>query len=420
MYIHASIEIHDQANMKTCRTHLSKTRHDQIHKILSSSDLNVKKLTLHFDAIVLPYVVPIWTNTAHSLVHLEVQFRTNSIFALSNLSADDRQSFRSITRTDLGNSPLNGVEAMVPIFRKLRTILPERLESLDLHQRGGMVPAWILSSFILGPNDFPHLRKLHLSNLPLDNNLSLGQLITARIPSLRSLALEKVSDSSHHFLRHLSGTDELRALSLSLVSARDALRADILPPNQLSPLIHRYPCLRRLDITPFSSDYRDSDVVFVLLVELGRGCSRLEELNVYTRTFGYRHLRAVLLFLPWLTKLTFASTKYCEWTDEWAEIPEDSTMTLKYTFSNLGLARRSLGRNMRREMAMELGKDVKAAYHRLVTAPQCWEILNSSIKKALKEGYFMERSELESSDGEVDHKMMIQQLVETCTQQLEY
>ncbi|KAH8813614.1 hypothetical protein DL96DRAFT_525318 [Flagelloscypha sp. PMI_526] len=436
LHVHSNIEFKESEKQERRTPHIPMARHRLIRKLLSRSDLNIKNLTIHFDTVVLPYVTLAWANTACALVHLELQFKTDSLLSVL-LSSDSqlhcpnlkafvlsygfgivRPSFRSIASMHLVR-PWYASGSTIPMFRKLKAILPEGLERLELRNLENFNSDWILSPFFLGAHDFPHLRALHISNLSLNRNPSLGLFINARSRSLQSLALERVSDIGHVFLRHIHVAGELQTLSVSLNSPQDAFAADILPSNRSISLLHRYSHLRRLDITPLDSRYSDTNTVFVLLVEIGRRCSRLEELNVYSDTLGFRHLRAVLLFLQNLARLTFSGTKSCDpFMQKYSVHPElwNRLDSRNYKFSNLGLARQSLGRNVRREMAAELQRDVKSAYRYLSITPQSWDILHSSIKKALKEGYFMERPEA-SPDMEGDHRTLILELIERYMQQ---
>ncbi|KAH8813536.1 hypothetical protein DL96DRAFT_1821316 [Flagelloscypha sp. PMI_526] len=440
LHIHSNIG--GRVSTNKAQRHVPKALWGLIRKILCSPDMSIQSLTIHFDTIILPYVILAWTNTAHSLVHLELQFSASSphnpwlslksmprfhnlkTFVLSNGSSNDWPSFRSMAIMDLGHPCLDQRELL---FLKLNASLPEGLESLGIHllYRGNFwtYQRWEIPSSFLSPNNFPHLRNFDVSNLPLDKYPSLCHFINARLGSLQSLGLERIRDNGSRFLHRLSGTTKLEALSLSLDSAGDALNADILQAGQRVSPIHRFQHLRRLNITPFKEDYSE-DVVFVLLVELGRGSNVLQELNVCTPSLGFRHLRAALLFPPGLAQLTFAGTWYCE--PDMRKVsahPEiwSSLDCRTYTLFHLGHAKRCLGGDVRQELAAELRSDVQSAYKHLISTAQGWDKLHSYMKKALNGEHFMEDRATNTigivrSDMQVDHRMLVMQLVESCLQ----
>ncbi|KAH8813615.1 hypothetical protein DL96DRAFT_1759159 [Flagelloscypha sp. PMI_526] len=416
-HIHSHIEVREFANQsqEKRKFHLPKTRHSLIHKILASPDLNIKKLTLHFDAVVLPYVLLAWTKTARYLTHLELQFWTDSI-SNALLSLDPGFLCPSLSTFILSYGD-NG--AHVPQAQ----IHPSQgLQSLGLHQLDDTASNWILPPSFPGLNQFPLLQKLHISGMSLTHNPSLVRFIIARTPSLRDLALMRLSDAPIRVLHYLPATDELQTLSMSLDSAHDVLRADILQSTHSSSLIHRYSHLRRLDITLSTSNYTNGTILFVLLMELGRGCSLLEELRVQSLyTLAFRHFRAALLLLPRLVQLTSSGTRYCEYLMcELSAYPElwNRSNTRTYHFFDLGQVRQCLGRDLRREMTVELQKDVKSAYKDLIADGQAWDTLHASTKKALKEGYLKGESatiasQVIHSDVKVDHRVVVLQLMES-------
>ncbi|KAH8813535.1 hypothetical protein DL96DRAFT_1626275, partial [Flagelloscypha sp. PMI_526] len=440
LHIHSDIGSRANQAQRRAQIHVPRTLRGLIHKTLSKSDLNIQKLTIHFDTIVLPYVILAWTNTAHSLVHLELQFSANSpsnpllslksephfpnlkTFVLSNGSWNYPPSFRSMTIMNLGEPRWHGVKE---IFDKIKSLLPEGLESLSLHHLCSVndwaYSCWTIPPLFLAPNDFPNLQIFAISNLSLDKNPSLVRFIQARIASLQSLGLERVGGSGPRILEYLSGTVKLRALSLSLNSVNDVLDTNMLQAGQLVSPIHWFQHLRRLDITPYWEYYRDEDVIFVLLVELGRASSVLEELNVCTPELGFRHLRAVLLFLSKLSKLTFSGVEDCK-PDirNFSSRPEiwRTVDPRTYAFFNLGQAKQCLGGDIRREMAAELRSDVQSAYRHVITTAQNWDKLHSSIKKALKGGYVMGDEATNTmgvglSDVQVDYRIVVITLVES-------
>ncbi|KAH8813616.1 hypothetical protein DL96DRAFT_1685400, partial [Flagelloscypha sp. PMI_526] len=422
LHIHSHIEVRKSENQsqEKPKLHLSKARHNLMRKILVSPDQNIKKLTIHFDAVVLPYVALAWTNTTLSLVHLELQFWTDSIsntllsldsgFHCPNLSTfvlihgygNARPSNHPITTMDLVPShPRAGI--MEPMFHKLKSILPKGLESLELHQLDGREYGWVLPSSFLGPNDFPRLRKLRIWGMCLTHNPSLVQFLHARTTSLRNLALGRLIHTPFSTLRYLPATDELESLSVSLDSARDVLSADILQSSQPSSFIHRYTHLRQLDVTLQTSNHANGDIIFVLLMELGRGCNLLEELRVHSHTLEFRHLRVVLLFLPRLAQLTFSGTKCCDpliyqvsaRTDLWKQYGPYTHRFHTYKF-------------------FQLEQDVKSVYKNFVVTGQAWDTLHSSIKNALKEGYPKAEviDDVKFGVG-ADHRVVIMQLIES-------
>ncbi|KAH8800560.1 hypothetical protein DL96DRAFT_797627 [Flagelloscypha sp. PMI_526] len=275
LHIHSHIEVRKSENQsqEKPKLHLSKARHNLMRKILVSPDQNIKKLTIHFDAVVLPYVALAWTNTTLSLVHLELQFWTDSIsntllsldsgFHCPNLSTfvlihgygNARPSNHPITTMDLMPShPRAGI--MEPMFHKLKSILPKGLESLELHQLDGREYGWVLPSSFLGPNDFPRLRKLRIWGMCLTHNPSLVQFLHARTTSLRNLALGRLIHTPFSTLRiYLRQMSSSRCLFHSTPHAMSSLQISSslvspAPSSTATPIFVNWMLRSQLQTTP--------------------------------------------------------------------------------------------------------------------------------------------------------------------------
>ncbi|KAH8831532.1 hypothetical protein DL96DRAFT_1552829 [Flagelloscypha sp. PMI_526] len=441
LHVHSNIDVYLSSSVMSENKKLSvQKRHQRlIDKLVSSPNLRVHKLTMHYDTIVLPHTRLIWLGVAESLVHLELQFNHSSAcdsfislsgkvhclklqrFVLSLGTGENEPLYYSPTLMKFGKAWMTPPPSKFPpIFKVLQDILPPGLSSLGIHSSYSYGPDHVSriltsSQALFHPKAFPDLKALYISGVSLARNPSIAQFLLARAPSLRCLSLEGVSDIPG-FLPRLARIEKLEELYLDRPSYEELFQPASFLSGFTSPIFQHYTHLRRLDVRG-TSNYADD--VFRLMVEVGRAGCRIEALNLTLKKLLFLHLRVTLLLLPTVTDLSFSNVKSCDSLmcrlsqhPLWMDL--DGYKPRVYRFVGLAKAGMRLGPVIRRAMTAEFRKDIDKMYSDCVSSLAKKDALYSSIKTALKAGEAGgSMASRHEAPGE-DHRKATLDLVEGC------
>ncbi|KAH8817610.1 hypothetical protein DL96DRAFT_1820393 [Flagelloscypha sp. PMI_526] len=425
-----------------------RARQELIQRVISHPSLRLKTISIYYDEVILPYTQLIWLGIANTLVHLELQFVHQSacgeLLSLSGkVHCPTLQSFVLITgpgtrsptfytrvqenpkhlyyrdRSCRWNQPFpTSLDVFLPIFKALQSILPAGLSTLGIHWlfSDGYKRTWVLDPSFFHPEAFPDLKKLHISGLSLDRNPAISQFLFKRAPSLQSLALENIYGTGQ-LLRRVKVMEELEELRLDSLSYWQLFEPDSFQSGLRSPFIQWYSHLRCLEVQMGSSN---SDDAFMLLVELGRGGSSIQELCLSLNPLYFKHLRAGLLLLPRVTKLTFTGVSRCDSLmcrvsshPVWKQL-QDQRSRRPLRFVGLAQAGGRLGPIVRRAMTAELRKSIDRVYAECVSSLKSKEALYSSIKTTLKATEGIVQGTTRPDVPAEDHRKVTLELAESC------
>ncbi|KAH8801933.1 hypothetical protein DL96DRAFT_1634615 [Flagelloscypha sp. PMI_526] len=440
--------LHVHSDISEAEPELFKGTVKLIEKTLSKPTLDIRHLTIHLTLSIQPYATWITSRFAHSLVNLELQFVNSSVADfLDALPADicfnKLESFSFIYGTGNYHSPpLFHSTTVLPmwsgsrnqalttpilerVFNRLGTLLPATLTSLTIHRladRGSML-YHIDPSFLL-PGAYPFLKNLHLSGISFEWEPSLRRFLIERIGTLETLTIEgtdrKYTATISNVFLQFSPAENLTELYLTWEAYQS-----LTDKAGAKAFIQFLPRLRRLDIDVHLSDrILDPDREFVLLVNIGRSGSKLEELNIHVDCLDLRLLGAALLLLR-RTRLTLfvptCSPRVVELSGNPAMWKTSLYNPHVYRIHNLGRARMRVGPLVRHAMEVELQKNVRDVAHAFsATTLEEKSELKLSVAKALEDVDGLFSDSLSRLEGPAENSQdIIVKLVEDCLEILD-
>ncbi|KAH8831498.1 hypothetical protein DL96DRAFT_1588067 [Flagelloscypha sp. PMI_526] len=434
IHLHSNFEAYDPpkvlAKRKTGGTvHFEKD-------IPMNPHIKIFNLTIHCDIWVRPYASLACKTFAETLVHLELQFFTSSVLRAipQNVYCANLGCFILICGPSGWKNPLrpphildleqDGPWPQLPdsslimtIFAALKTILPPELAILGLHSFSGADNFWTLDPTFLHPGAFPRLKGLHVSGHSIGHDPVVLPFLLSRVEMLESLSLTVPTLSVQNQLRDLPISKNLQELFLSYKIYSIVFSLVPFQGKHPSRIIQRCTSLRRLAV----GDGMSSDEAFHLLVELARGGSMVEELDLSVPRVDLRLFRTSLLLPPHLSNLTLSNIRIPASSDVtdlsarpnfWREPSYRSPCT--YRFVGLGRSAMRLGRDVRQAMTKELREDIDHVYDVVFWSKQEKHALFSSVKDALNTPKGSVRPDLRITAIAKKHRQVTLQLVEGC------
>ncbi|KAH8817611.1 hypothetical protein DL96DRAFT_1622921 [Flagelloscypha sp. PMI_526] len=409
------------------RLRFPKSRDRLFEQVFSNPNLHVETLTVYYDEWILPHTNLIWLSVASTLVHLELQFIGHVVDSLLSLPEKVHcprlRSFILLMGPGTRSPPFytkpvchytgpwetswpsTSMHTFLPDLKVFQSMIPPGLVSLGIHWLHPQLSykPWVVDSSFLHSHAYPDLESLYLSGLSMEKNPSLSQFLLARAPTLKSLIVEDVHDKPG-FFRRLPVTDELKDLHLDLPLYTELFQPPSFQSGLKSPVVRRFTNLHRLEIHAMKSPHADG--MFMLMT------SGVQEIRLSLKTIAFSHLRAALLLLPKVTKLTFSGVSQCS--------------RLMYQLSNHPLwkdlhystwhstAGGRLGPAVRPAMTKALRKDIDRVYAECVSSLKSKDALYSSIETAIKAAEGNVQSTTRLDELVEDHMKVTLELVEGC------
>ncbi|KAH8828808.1 hypothetical protein DL96DRAFT_1595642 [Flagelloscypha sp. PMI_526] len=405
--------------------------------ILLNPDIKLLNLTIHrAQWWVRPYVSLAWRTFANTLVHLELQFFSPSVLHAipENVYCVNLKTFvltygRSVWPGAIHPPHILDLEAKMPysevndsliskMFSALKTILPRELESLGLHSFSYSHGFWNLDRSFLHPyTTFPHLKGLHISAFSVGDDTAMLPFLRFHVGQLESFRLTTFTSQTQSLLRDLPISSNLQELFLTYKVFCDIFSLD-LESRKASRIIQRCTSLRRLII----GEGLGPNEAFHLIVELARGGSRVEELELNIPYVYLSLFRAAHLLLPHLANLTFSHIRQTAWRD----ILNSSTRPnfwrtqlcysthITYRLIGLGKTASRLCREVRQAMTKALREDIDGFYETCLWTKAEQHELFSALKKALNGAKAQAKPDLCLNVAARNHQWATMQVVESC------
>ncbi|KAH8835074.1 hypothetical protein DL96DRAFT_1549722 [Flagelloscypha sp. PMI_526] len=295
-----------------------------ITKILSSPHLsNVNKLTLHYDAVVLPYTSLAWLKFSESLVHLEIQFWSISVQkAITSLNSRVRcPNLRTFVlmakcrsappvfhaRTTIALTGTMGDTSLGQLFSKLANLLPPELETLAIHCSRG-------EPFFL--REYPNLKGLSLEMGSLSKAKHAVSFLLKHAASLETLTLEDIYDEISECPSSLPLGGVLQELYLTVFTYIGRWN-QLYPNSTWRAKIQKCARLRRLEIVPqqklneYTRHLYHSDAL-CLMLSLALAGGTIKELALSVDYLNFDLLETVLFLLPQLSRLKILFVNSCD------------------------------------------------------------------------------------------------------------
>ncbi|KAH8828806.1 hypothetical protein DL96DRAFT_1814132 [Flagelloscypha sp. PMI_526] len=404
--------------------------------ILLNPDIKLLNLTIHCAQWwVRPYVSLAWRTFANTLVHLELQFFSPSVLHAipENVYCANLKTFvltyghrcwegaihpPHILDLEFG-MPYSKVDGsiIVKMFSALKTILPPELENLGLHSfySDGF---WNLDPAFLHPNAFPHLKGLHISASSVGHDPVMLPFLLSHVMRLESLSLSTSPNQDQSLLRGLLVFGDLQELFLTYKVYCEIFSLDRHESRQASRIIQRCTSLRRLTI----GEGMHTDDAFHLLVELARGGSRVEKLQLNLPRVTLSLFRAALLLLPKMSELTFSNIQQEPWLDilNYSTRPnfwrEGASYRSRGTYRLVGLGKSAsrLRRDVRQAITKALREDIDKFYQCRGWTEEEQHELYSALKKALNGAKGQAKPDLCVDVAPRKHRWATVRVVEGC------
>ncbi|KAH8831649.1 hypothetical protein DL96DRAFT_1552919 [Flagelloscypha sp. PMI_526] len=345
LHLHTNLEADPYPSSKKRTIHARDSMPHIVSKALSNSLPNLSTLTVHYDAVVLPYTSIVWSRSSLFLVHLELQFfspasckhiaslapslrcpklRTFIISYAWGMTSPLFDTSGILLHMKRPNTRDNEILYLGRMFKRLASLVPPEVESLGIHYRYDSYYAnkWTVGrTFLNSSRAFLRLKKLHLTSMSVEDDKDLAAFLIARTPTLKSLTLEDITDKFPKFLRYIKAQENLKELRLS-VGTYLGIDNDVhtLDPQASQPWrkkIEQFSNLQVLNIKSHGNDnwyyrgrgndlYLRGPEVMSLAISLAKAGSTVEELVISASGITYSHLSILLVLLPCLDRLSFS------------------------------------------------------------------------------------------------------------------
>ncbi|KAH8828807.1 hypothetical protein DL96DRAFT_1814133 [Flagelloscypha sp. PMI_526] len=405
--------------------------------ILLNPNIKICHLTIHCAQWwVRPYVRLAWKTFADTLVHLELQFFSPSILQAvpekvycANLKTlvlifgrcGWERTIRSPHVLDLESElpyPELDDSLIQAFFALLKVIVPPDLESLGLHSFSSSLGFWNLDPSYLRPDNFPRLKRLQVSTSSIAQDSVMLPFLLPHALRLESLSLTTTTYQDQIPLRNLPIGGNLQELFLTYKVYCDIFALDRRQSKHASPIIQRCTSLRRLII----GEGMHTLEAFHLVVELARGGSMVEELELNIPVVKLPIFRAALLLLSHVLNLIFSGIRqpasldilsYSTRPKFWREQCSYSSPST-YQLIGLGKSASRLNRDVRQAMTKALREDIDTFYKTRWWTKEEQHELFSALKKALNGAKGQEKSDLCVDIAARNHPWATMQVVEGC------